>query len=94
MKLTGFDLNEQKIGVVVPNDPSRHLHRLHKMVIKIGESRSTLEIFGAETNQGRPRIRRETFVNQSFARQAREYALKWRILRNNIEVIDENTAEK
>ena len=93
MELKDFDIEEQKIGLVVNTDPSRHLGRLYKMVLKIGKSRSTLEIYGAETNQGRPRIRRDTFVNQSFARQAREYALKWKILRRNIEVIHENTTE-
>ena len=93
MELKEFDLDHQKIGLVVNNDPSKHLGRLYKMVIKIGKSRSILEIYGAETNQGRPRIRKETFLNQSFARQAREYALKWKILRNNIEVIDENSSE-
>ena len=91
MNLNEFDLDKEKIGVVVPGDPSRHLLRLNAMKLIIGERRSTLEIYGEVTNQGRPRIRRESHLNQSFARQAREYALNWKILRQNIEVHYENT---
>ena len=90
MNLNEFDLDKEKIGVVVPGDPSKHLHRLTMMKLIIGERRSAIEIYGEVTNQGRPRIRRESHLNQSFARQAREYALKWKILRKNIEVHYEN----
>lgn len=93
MRLDNFDLNEQKIGVLTADNPKNHLHRLIKMVITIGEKRSSMEILGAETNQGRPRIRREVFINESFPRQARECALRWKILRKNIEVKYENTTE-
>ena len=91
MTFDKFDLEEQKIGLVVPGDPTRHLHRLNAMKLTIGERRSTIELLGEVTNQGRPRIRKESHLNQSFARQAREYALNWKILRQNIEVHYENT---
>ena len=91
MKLDNFDLEHEKIGLVVPGDPKRHLHRLNAMKLIIGERRSTIELYGEVTNQGRPRIRREAHLNQSFTRQAREYALNWKILRQNIEVHYENT---
>lgn len=91
MKFENFDLDELKIGTVTKTDPKRHLANLDKMVITLGEKRSTLTIYGPEKNQGRPRLRRETFLNVSFPRQAREYALNWKILRKNIEIKHENT---
>lgn len=88
--VTNMDLDKEKIGIVLRDDPSRHLHRLIKMVITVGEKRSWIEILGAEATQGRPRIRKQLVNNTDLSRQAREYARKWQIVRQNIEVTNEN----
>lgn len=86
--MVDMDLDVQKIGIVVKDDPTNHLPRLYAMRLTMSEPRSKLEILGREDSKGnRPVIRRELHPNISLPRQARQYALKWRILRQNIEVI-------
>jgi len=87
-------LEKQKIGVVVKDDPKNHLSRLYAMKIILKETRSHLELYGPEKMGKRPLVRKETHPTISIPRQAREYARKWRILRQNIQVIEDEQNNK
>lgn len=91
MKKEDFDLNYWKIGSTTAGDPTIHLKRFPKMVIILGEKRSLIEVYGHECNGGRPRYVSTTVTNFSLVRQARELALKWKILRKAIEVKNEDS---
>lgn len=87
-----FDLKKEKVGELVKGDPTKHLKRMNKMIITLGPRRSWIEILGAESPKGRPRIRKELILNTSLGRQARFYANKFKIIRQNIEVIREENS--
>jgi hypothetical protein len=87
-------VEEQKIGVVVRDNPANHLARLYAMKIVIGDKYSVYHILDRDFNGIRATLRRERSLTSDLPRQAREAARKWRILRNNIEVIYENAEPK
>ena len=84
----------QKIGVVVKDDPTNHLHRLYAMRIEVGDRYSKYFILDQVRSGKRAILRRERVLTVDLPRQAREAARKWRILRQNIEVLNEDSESK
>jgi hypothetical protein len=89
-----FNVEEQKIGITVRDNPEKHLHRLYAMRISVGETWSTIYILDREIKGNRATLRREKSRTIDMPRQARALARHWKILRNNIEVVYEDSEPK
>lgn len=86
--------DEQKIGVVPKGNYSKQLERLYAMKISIGSPYSTIYVYDAVRAGKRATLRRERVHTGDTARQARQLALKFKILRQSIEVHYENGKPK
>lgn len=86
-----LDLEYWRIGEVPTLEPKKHLKNLPMLKIVLGERRSRLTIYGAESGGVRPRYTSYKVSNHSLPIEARGLALKWNLLRKNIEVTNENT---
>lgn len=96
MRLVGdtmdtLDLEKWHIGEVPMLEPRKHLKNLPMMKIVLGARKSRLTIYGAESGGVRPRVTSYKVSTRSLPIEARELALKWNLLRKNIEVTHENT---
>ena len=89
-----FDLNEQKVGIVVADNPKNHLHRLKGMKIIVGETWSAVHLLDSERGGKRAILRREKASTADLGRVARNMARKHHILRQGIEVQIENSEPK
>ena len=89
-----FNVEDQKIGIVVKDNPEKHLHRLFAMKITVGDTWSTIYILDREMKGKRAILRREKSRTIDMPRQARALARHWKILRNNIEVVHEDSEPK
>ncbi len=86
-----LDLEKWHIGEVPKLEPRKHLKNLPTMKITLGARKSRLTIYASEAGGVRVRLTSYKVSNYSLPIEARELALKWNILRKNIEVINENT---
>ena len=86
-----LDLDKHHIGLRsrVEFQP-RHLARMNKMVITIGEERSLITVFSGEKNQGRLKIKSRQVRNKELLRVAKHLAGAYRVERQNIEVLKTN----
>lgn len=89
-----FDVEEQKIGITVRDNPEKHLPRLYAMKIEVGDTWSTIYILDREIKGNRATLRREKSRTIDMPRQARAMARHWKILRNNIEVVHADSEPK
>lgn len=86
--------DEQKIGSTPKGNYDNQLDRLYAMKISIGSPHSTIYIYDAVRGGKRATLRREKVHTNDTARQARQLALKFKILRQSIEVHYENGKPK
>lgn len=89
-----IDVNEQKIGIVVSDDPTNHLPRMYAMKIVVGDRYSYVHVLDAERGGKRTALRKEKAATVDVCRVAREQARKFKILRQSIEVQYENAKSK
>lgn len=85
-----IDLDHWRIGVLARRDLSKQLHTYPMMRITVGKNRSKIEIYGPVKLNGRPRYTSTPVPNMNVCIQARELAIKWDIIRDNVEVIYED----
>jgi len=86
-----FNVEDQKIGIVVKDNPKKHLHRLYGMKISVGEKHSIVYVLDREIKGTRAILRRDRLRTVDMPRHARATARKWKVLRQNIEVIHEDS---